>query len=379
MIIFYAHGGSDNHGCEAIIRGTVDLMPESERLLFSGNQRADQKYHLDELVTVRPDNYKYYNNPFLWLYYKKLKPGVLFPRLKGDAAGTYYSVGGDNYCYPGLARQIGIVNRRIRSHGRKTVLWGTSIEEEAIADEAIRSDLARYDLIVARESLTAALLEKYGLSERCIQMPDAAFAMKAHPTELPDIFSKPVVGLNLSPMILHYSENAETVKAGYRKIIEYILEETDCNIALVPHVVKRNRDNNDLETINDIKAWIPDEKRFALIPDMPADRLKYVIGRCEFFVGARTHSTIAAYSSLVPTLVAGYSIKALGIARDLFGSTDDYVVDVRNLKTPEALSGAFTTLFARRDREREHLRSFMPEYLGRQEEALAVIREKGLL
>ena len=89
MIVFYAHGGSDNHGCEAIIRGTLDLMPESKRILYTGNQRADLKYHLDNVVKLVPDNYRYYNNPIMWLYYRKFKSGVLFPLLKGDVCGTY--------------------------------------------------------------------------------------------------------------------------------------------------------------------------------------------------------------------------------------------------------------------------------------------------
>jgi len=40
------------------------------------------------------------------------------------------------------------------------------------------------------------------------------------------------------------------------------------------------------------------------------------------FAGARTHSTIAALSSGVPTLSFAYSIKARGINRDLFGHTE---------------------------------------------------------
>lgn len=379
MIIFYAHGGSDNHGCEAIIRGTLDLMPESERLLFTGNLRADQKYHLDEIVRLKSDNYKYYNNPLMWLYYKKIKKGVLFPLLKGDLSGTYYSVGGDNYCYPGLARQIAIVNKRIRNSGNKTVLWGTSIEESAIADETIHRDLEQYDLIVSRESLTTNLLKKYGMENKCVQMPDAAFAMKPQKVILPSIFSKPVVGINLSPMVLDYSENAENVKGGYKKIVEYILEKTDYNIALVPHVLKRNKNNNDLDTIEYIASLIADKNRFDVIQDMPAHMLKYVISQCVFFVGARTHSTIAAYSSCVPTLVAGYSIKALGIANDLFGKSEGYVVDVRNLKSPEELSEAFINLFEKRDIEKRHLTDFMPIYLDSYKTGLKIIKDKELL
>jgi polysaccharide pyruvyl transferase WcaK-like protein len=379
MIILYGYGGADNHGCEAIIRGTIELMPQNQKLLYSGNLRADCRYHLNELVTVRSDNYKYYNNPVMWIYHKKFKPRVLFPLLKGNVGGTYYSVGGDNYCYPGLAKQIGIVNQRIRNHGNKTVLWGTSIEENAIADERIRADLAQYDLIVARESITLELLHKYGISDRCVQMPDAAFAMKPSKVVLPDVFLKPVIGINLSPMVLDYSKNAETVKEGYKRIVEYIINQTECNIALVPHVVKKNRSNNDFETIGYVKTLIKDEKRLAVIDDMSADKLKYVISRCECFIGARTHSTIAAYSSGVPTLVVGYSIKALGIAKDIYGHSDGHVVDVRKISKPEVLRDAFVKMYDQRKQEREYLQSFIPEYKKGYDYAFKIIQERNLL
>ena len=51
--------------------------------------------------------------------------------------------------------------------------------------------------------------------------------------------------------------------------------------------------------------------RVLLVGDHNCMELKGFIGRCRFFVGARTHATIAAYSSCVPTLAAGYSVKSL--------------------------------------------------------------------
>ena len=59
----------------------------------------------------------------------------------------------------------------------------------------------------------------------------------------------------------------------------------------------------------------------------------------------------AAYSSGVPTLVVGYSVKARGIARDLFGTEDDYVLPVQSLKTPDDLTAAFDWIAARDSRD----------------------------
>ena len=56
-----------------------------------------------------------------------------------------------------------------------------------------------------------------------------------------------------------------------------------------------------------------------------------MISQCRFFIGSRTHSVIAAYSSGVPTLALGYSIKSKGIAQDIFGEYETYAVSYTHL------------------------------------------------
>ena len=56
--IMYAHGSAYNHGCEAIVRSTVDLLSlrKENALLFSNNIQGDLDYKLDDIVTVEPIN-----------------------------------------------------------------------------------------------------------------------------------------------------------------------------------------------------------------------------------------------------------------------------------------------------------------------------------
>jgi colanic acid/amylovoran biosynthesis protein len=61
-----------------------------------------------------------------------------------------------------------------------------------------------------------------------------------------------------------------------------------------------------------------------------APQTKQLIAGCRYFIGARTHATIAAMSSGVPTLSIAYSVKARGINLDLFGH-ERYVLDTRQL------------------------------------------------
>lgn len=109
-----------------------------------------------------------------------------------------------------------------------------------------------------------------------------------------------------------------------------------------------------------------------VIEDGSCEELKGYIARCRMFIGARTHATIAAYSSLVPTLAVGYSVKAKGIAKDLFGSYENYVIPVQQLQEKEDLIGAFEWLKDYEEEIRQDLRRVMPEY---RKKALLIGRE----
>ena len=61
-------------------------------------------------------------------------------------------------------------------------------------------------------------------------------------------------------------------------------------------------------------------------------------------MGARTHATIAAYSTCVPTVVFGYSVKSIGIAKDIFGTTDHYVLPVSGVTNSEQFIESFCLL-----------------------------------
>ena len=50
---------------------------------------------------------------------------------------------------------------------------------------------------------------------------------------------------------------------------------------------------------------------------LSAAEYKYLIAHCRFGVFARTHAAIAAYSSGIPCVTIGYSVKAQGIGNDM--------------------------------------------------------------
>ena len=148
-------------------------------------------------------------------------------------------------------------------------------------------------------------------------------------------------------------------KRNYEKLIDYIIKNTDLNIALIPHVVET--ENDDREPLEELYQQFAESGRVCFINDCNCMELKGFIARCRFFVGARTHATIAAYSSCIPTLVVGYSIKAKGIAQDIFGTYKNYVLPVQSLKEDDLIN-SFQWLMKNEKSIKNHLASIMPEY-----------------
>ena len=132
------------------------------------------------------------------------------------------------------------------------------------------------------------------------------------------------------------------------------------HIALIPHVVWDH--NDDRIPLKKIFEKYKDSNRVILLDDYNCMELKGFISRCRMFIGARTHATIAAYSTCVPTLVIGYSVKARGIAKDIFGTYENYVLPVQTLSNKDDLINAFEWMKNNENEMKNHLNNFMPIY-----------------
>jgi len=112
-----------------------------------------------------------------------------------------------------------------------------------------------------------------------------------------------------------------------------------------------------------------------MIDDHNCMELKGFISHCRMFIGARTHATIAAYSTCVPTLAVGYSVKAKGIAKDIFGTYENYVILVQSLQYEDDLIKAYQWFCDHENEIRTHLHNFMPSYIEKAWQAGEVIKK----
>lgn len=378
MITLYYHGGSANHGCEAIVRSTYKILGEP-LTLFSSSIAEEQKYGIDQIVDVAEDVYKPLNKTSMSyikcaLYSKLYKSDYQFIKYghktflnsisKGDIC---LSIGGDNYCYAGTDK-LSFYNRMIHEKGAKTVLWGCSIDPSVLSKSVIE-DLKLYDLITVRESLSYTGLQQAGIRDNVLLYPDPAFQLDVSDSDVPADFNcKNTIGINVSPLV---AECGNLVMDNYNELIHYIINNTKYKVLLIPHVVKSESDDRNI-----LKLFLnkyAKSKRIEMISDRNCMELKSVISKCRMFIGARTHATIAAYSTCVPTLVAGYSIKAKGIATDIFGTDEHYVAPVQSFTKTTDLVKAFVWLNDHEESIRNHLVQTMPQYCSKAIEAKKAI------
>ena len=205
----YSHGGSGNHGCEAIV-GDTKIIGRDNMMVYSLNKEED-KFWLYSICRIKVVNlgdlrldYSRFNikRIIASLKIKLFKDSSYAEKIPFDhlfnehgANDIAISIGGDNYCYSGY-ETYEILNRKFNKKGTKTVLWGCSVEPSLI-DERMATDLSKYSLIAARESITYEAVKKVNKNAKLI--PDPAFQLEKIDLPLPVGFvENNTVGINIS-------------------------------------------------------------------------------------------------------------------------------------------------------------------------------------
>lgn len=367
-ILMFAHNGSLNRGCEAIVRSSSkiikDIIPNSYVELASWRPETDKIIKdVDNFIDASPRAIKpsFIEKVRMFLELKLNKSEEYAQTQihkatvdKIDDVDVCLSIGGDNYCY-GEEQWLYTIDKNVKKKGKKLVLWACSIGEEDMTAKKL-DDLKTFDLILARESLSYDMLKSKGLNNVRL-VADPAFTMVKEELSLPKGWKEgDTVGLNFSPLVLE--RNPKAMEATV-ELIKHILDTTESVIALTPHVIDEG--NDDSELLKKLYDKFKNTNRIVLLPNnLTAIQYKGYIARMRCFIGARTHATIAAYSNHVPTMVLGYSIKSRGIAKDLFGE-EKLVLGINDISSKEKLTNGFDELLRDEDKIRMTLEKKIPE------------------
>ena len=367
-VFLIGHTGSMNRGCEAIVRSTVKLLNSNditELYLISYDRVYDSRLGVDKICY-----YLSYNKIPSYSLTRILKGGIkkIFKnplplekaRLKSlldvvEKDDLVMTIGGDTFCY-GKPYSLYAQHKLVKRKGAKTILWSCSIEDNLIDNDMIK-DLNDYDYIMPREILSYNNLVKHGINKKkLIKMSDSAFNL-----DIKEVGKyknlKNTVGINISPIVV---KNDKAYKSVIY-LIKYIITKTNMDVLLIPHVYDTNKQDDYIH--KKIKAELNINDKIDIVSDFySCEEIKYIISKCRFFVGSRTHATIAAYSTKVPTLVLGYSVKSRGIATDLFETENGYVIMYDSVKSETELTNAFSNIVINENNIRSILSNKIPNY-----------------
>lgn len=358
---FTGHISLDNRGSEAILRGLTDLIKKFDSaplfIIPSLKPAVDSSVWGDDpkVTFVKagiPFLTRIWSQFTKFRYFQRLIISLSPPLPKYykdliDEADVVMSIGGDMYTDEGKFPLWIYQTDRYALRQRKPIyLVGATVSDFKIRShkELLIDHFSQFNNLLVREDDSYKRLnEDFGV-ENVMKTSDSAFWMEPIEVDKYRQFfkerdaSREVVGLNISPLL----EKLGDTKGVKDALVSLAKNNPTVDFILIPHVFVPQ--NNDLEYLQQLKI-----EQLNLVDNiyivecvLNAPELKFIISKLDFLIAARTHATIAAFSSGVPTICLAYSDKAFGLARRIYAS-DKFVLTFNELDSV-SLSRAFNEL-----------------------------------
>lgn len=215
--------------------------------------------------------------------------------------------------------------------------------------------LRRSSRVIARDLESQRIARELAGSRVAVELsPDVAFALHAEAPE--DLQTEPplagglpagMIGVNVNGLMFnggYHRDNMFGLKLDYRAflpaLVSKMLEEPSAEVLLVPHTFAAHGDpESDNEACLQVRDLLPAglHARVRIVTgDYDAHQLKGVIRQCDFFVGSRMHSCIAALSQGVPCVGVAYSMKFAGVFESV--GMREWVLDGRAMDSDETIA-----------------------------------------
>lgn len=232
--------------------------------------------------------------------------------------------------------KIDFVHRLARLFRKPYILLPQTIgpfQNPTIREKAIKS-ISKATLVMTRDRLSLNYVNELTNGKANVkEYIDVAFFLPYNKIG----FNKDNVhvGLNVSGLLWnggYTPDNQFGLKADYqqtiRGIIDYFLSIDGVKIHLISHVSLDKQDvENDYAVLYDLwREYHSEQITLAPLFMTPTDAKDYIAG-LDFFMGARMHATIAAFSTGVPVMPMAYSRKFNGLFVDTLAYS--HIVDLK--------------------------------------------------
>jgi colanic acid/amylovoran biosynthesis protein len=342
-----------NRGCEAIVKSTLKIL----ELEFGDVQLLVPSNNIQRDTAQLDKNYKskieftpvyYYFLSRLWGLILSKIPSIKnknFPlgvplNLKKElnSVDAVLSIGGDNYTFEGrFPVWVATMDRYAFELGKPVFLWGASVGPFPAGSDLFHfmgRHLTYFRRVMVREKDSFDYLTKNMVLKNVIKTSDSAFHLNKEKVELngfwPQHSKNGIIGFNISPLVDKLKNNNIDILLESVLFLEDCIKNKGLSIILIPHVTPLNNHIKNNDFIFMEKMYIDLRLKFgeyvAMCPDgYNSGQTKYIISKCQYLFAARTHATIAGFSTGVPTVSIAYSRKAIGLNKEIF-KTDDWVL-----------------------------------------------------
>ena len=340
--------GLSNRGVEALVRPVVDRIVtgfRSEVVVLTKTPAYDAHrisrqgvgFVMDGLTCAEPNVLRWARERVSTLW-GRMAPDYRQCKSVLASSTVLIASGGDVFSsdYGGLFRhlrplQIGL-NLNIPVIFLAHSIGPFKTEEEAEAWTRVAREAT---LITVREPASYQYLtEHLGLSEEAVHLTaDVAFLLKAcAPPNAPswrDAYGingdRPLVAIAPSQGIASYAHvDADVHVDAWIRVIERLVQDMGAEVIIIPHVQQSLPSNDDRVIATTLLKRLKHTERVTLAGwDHSAAEFKGIISESELVIAERMHACIAGLGSSVPTVAVGYSVKADGVMRSLFGEEVD--------------------------------------------------------
>lgn len=337
---------SPNKGCEALTYSFINILLE----LFGGYKI---KIYNFSNYTLLGDVPNYFTNvefeevsirrrDLLKLKVKeKLKKcDVVFDVTMGDSFSDIYSKKSCNY----LLDQKKLAEKYSNKYVLLPQTYGPFYDK--IVQKRALNIISRANLVLCRDEMSKNFLNKSLPTKSIDVLTDLAFFLPTQKKCILDENDKIKIGINVSGLLWRggfSGSNQFGLKCNYQEYINTLLQEYTNNdiykLYFIPHVIKEYNTtaDDDYDTIQYLAEKYPNA---VLAPKFtnPMEAKGY-ISQMDLFIGARMHSTIAAFSTGVPVVPFSYSRKFEGLYNDY---DYEYLINGKELSTSDAINATKT-------------------------------------
>ena len=372
-ILIIGTGSLLNYGCEAIVRGTYEIlkahMPDCRIFVASDDLDYDRRILPEdiELVTYkrRFSPYRIFKGILRRVFHIGNGSAVRINTNIGKKYDIVLSAGGDNYCEAPdgslyyLLLDLMTIGRKAHKKGKKYILWGASVGPFSEQNENIViKNLGLTDAICTREELSYNYLSRFSETKAQTHLvADPAFCMR--PVAYEDFTresGKTYIGLNISILAIAHSkigDNNAFIKTFAQRCDAYLESHPQTIFVLIPHV-QQTAAQDDYTALEPLLAYIEHKEQCVLIPKgIGSAKTKGLVSQLDLLMAARMHCCVAGISTATPTMFIAYSNKGRGMAEYAYGH-QQYNIEVKDMIT-DKMDATLDMMLEKKEEIKAHL------------------------